>query len=351
MISISTPGRICLFGEHQDYLGLPVIPMAINLRCKIIGNHTNDKKIIIHKPDLNQTEIFDFDNLNYTKERDYFKSGIKICLNEGLKFYSGLECTVTSDIPINAGISSSSAIMVSWIHFLSLIAINPPNWSQQKIGELAYKAEVLEFSEPGGMMDQYSTAIGGLIYLTSTPSIQIQKINSNLGYFVIGNSLKPKDTMKILKNCKENRISIIKKIKKIDLDFNISKIKIEELSQYKLSENEINLLSGTIKNRNFLQLAKHELSKNSLNKNKIGDLLNKHHKILRDTLKISTPKIEKLIKSALNAGALGAKINGSGGGGCMIAYIPDNPERVLEAINSNGGKGYIVSSDFGTKSF
>jgi galactokinase len=29
--SISSPGRICLFGEHQDYLGLPVIPMAINI--------------------------------------------------------------------------------------------------------------------------------------------------------------------------------------------------------------------------------------------------------------------------------------------------------------------------------
>ncbi|MHA2203829.1 MAG: galactokinase family protein, partial [Candidatus Hodarchaeales archaeon] len=33
--SISSPGRICLFGEHQDYLGLPVIPMAINKRLKL----------------------------------------------------------------------------------------------------------------------------------------------------------------------------------------------------------------------------------------------------------------------------------------------------------------------------
>lgn len=33
--SISSPGRICLFGEHQDYLGLPVIPMAINKRLTL----------------------------------------------------------------------------------------------------------------------------------------------------------------------------------------------------------------------------------------------------------------------------------------------------------------------------
>ncbi|MDC0235199.1 galactokinase family protein, partial [Candidatus Marinimicrobia bacterium] len=36
-LEISTPGRICLFGEHQDYLGLPVIAMAISLRGKIKG--------------------------------------------------------------------------------------------------------------------------------------------------------------------------------------------------------------------------------------------------------------------------------------------------------------------------
>ena len=70
--------------------------------------------------------------------------------------------------------------------------------------------------------------------------------------------------------------------------------------------------------------------------------------MLRDTLNISTPKIEKLINASLNAGAYGAKINGSGGGGCMFAYAPKNPEEVLNAINSNGGKGYIVKSDIGT---
>ena len=40
-------------------------------------------------------------------------------------------------------------------------------------------------------------------------------------------------------------------------------------------------------------------------------------------------KIEKLIKVSLNAGAFGAKINGSGGGGCMIAYAPKNPEKIF----------------------
>ena len=71
-MEISTPGRICLFGEHQDYLGLPVISMAISLRVTISGQKRRDRKIIIHKPDIGETETFSLDNLGYSHKRDYF---------------------------------------------------------------------------------------------------------------------------------------------------------------------------------------------------------------------------------------------------------------------------------------
>ena len=56
-----------------------------------------------------------------------------------------------------------------------------------------------------------------------------------------------------------------------------------------------------------------------------------------------------MIDAAMNAGALGAKINGSGGCGCMFAYSPNNAENVVEAINSVDGKAQIVFSDEGSK--
>ena len=64
---ISTPGRICLFGEHQDYLNLPVIAMAISLRCIMDGQKRSDKNIFIHKPDIGKSEHFSLDDLNYLK--------------------------------------------------------------------------------------------------------------------------------------------------------------------------------------------------------------------------------------------------------------------------------------------
>ncbi len=41
----SAPGRVCLFGEHQDYLDLPVIPCAISRRMTISGHRSDSKRI------------------------------------------------------------------------------------------------------------------------------------------------------------------------------------------------------------------------------------------------------------------------------------------------------------------
>jgi galactokinase len=56
-----------------------------------------------------------------------------------------------------------------------------------------------------------------------------------------------------------------------------------------------------------------------------------------------------MMDAASNSGALGGKINGSGGGGCMFAYAPNNPEHVAEAIEKVGGKAYIIQGDEGTR--
>ena len=118
-MEIITPGRICLFGEHQDYLGLPVIALAISLHSKIKFTRRKDDKVVIRLPDINHQEVFSLKNLKYTKERDYFSSGLKVCIDNGLTFSRGFECTITSTIPIGAGTSSSSSIVVGFINLLS----------------------------------------------------------------------------------------------------------------------------------------------------------------------------------------------------------------------------------------
>ena len=347
-MEVSTPGRICLFGEHQDYLGLPVIAMAISLRAKIIGEKRTDQKVIIHMPDIERTERFDLNDMEYRKERDYFKSGIRVCKKEGLSFSSGFECEISSDIPIKAGTSSSSAIVVSWINFLNQMADDPMKLTNEKIGELSFKAEVTEFSGPGGMMDQYTTAIGNIVYLEPEPIISVEKFNAPLGDFVLGDSREPKDTFGILSRCKNTRLEILKKIKPLNIGFSLQSCDFN-LDLSVLAEDEKTLFNSTLENRNLLREAKLELNKKELDHERIGFLLNQHHSILRDHLNISTPKIERMIDSANEAGAVGCKINGSGGGGCMFAYAPENASSVADAIESVGGKAFLINADVGTK--
>jgi galactokinase len=350
---VSTPGRVCLFGEHQDYLGLPIIACAISLRINIEGSKRNDKIINIQLPDIKEEEIITLDfPIKYDRERDYFKSTLNVLNRNGFTFSSGIDCTVKGKIPINAGTSSSSALIISWVNFLTQMSDQAKTLTAEEIANYAYEAEVLEFAEPGGMMDQYSTSVGEVIYLESYPKINVEKMNADLGHFVLGDSGEPKDTKFILARVKNQIQNVSKELQKKYPEFSLQNITSGELDRFTgdLNEEQVELLKGTIENRDITRKAKKLLLKFPLNHEEIGLLLSEHHKILRDILKISTPKIDRMIEAAIKAGALGAKINGSGGGGCMFAYAPENTEEVKKAIEKEGGKAYIVKIDRGTYS-
>ena len=348
-MKIKTPGRICLFGEHQDYLGLPVIAMAISKFSSLSGVARNDAKVVIRKPDINNIEEFSLNDIKYDSKQDIFKSGFNICKRFGFKFSRGFDVTVNSDIPIKAGTSSSSSLLFSWIHFLTRNADNAKNISKQVIGQLAYEAEVIELDSPGGMMDQFSASMGGLIYLESHPKLKIDKIDRDIGKFVLGYSRQQKDTIGILARCKNERLAILEKINKKDSKINFNSILEPDLKRFNLSKREELLMAGTIRNRDILIQAKNELKKEKIDKSYFGELLNEHHSILNKILNISTPKIELMLKSALQVGAYGGKINGSGGGGCMIAYCPENPSEVKRVIEKAGGNAHIVKIAAGTQ--
>jgi galactokinase len=349
----SAPGRICLFGEHQDYLGLPVIAAGISRRITVSGRFRADSKVIIHLPDIHQEETFTLLSvIPYTSPRDYFKSAINVLTREGYRFSRGFEVTVQGNIPINSGTSSSSALLVAWINWLTNMADRPSARTRTEIGELAYKAEVLEFGEPGGMMDHYSTAVGGVIYLQSHPNVELENFQPALGSFVLGDSHQEKDTLGVLKHVKFGMLEALEKIRKKDPSFSLHTFPAACAIDYKniLTNAEYNLLKGNLSDRDVLKAALGMLRTDTLDHQKFGALLNTHQHSLREAKKVSTPKIDSMIDAALSAGALGAKINGSGGGGCMFAYAPEQPEHVAEAIEKAGGKAYIIHVDEGTTS-
>jgi len=351
-VRVSTPGRICLFGEHQDYLQLPVIPCAISLRIFVEGQHNPDPTVILDLPDIDSEDSFPLqDAAEYRDERDYFRSAINVMRREGFTFSQGVRCTVHGDIPINSGTSSSSALVVTWVNFLARMSDQHRDLDAMLCARLAHAAEVVEFHEPGGMMDHYSTACGGVISLEFFPEMKIERMPATLGRFVLGDSRQPKDTKGILARVKNQVLAATGILREKVPQFSLHTVRSEELDQFRhlLTPQQLTLLEGTVRNRDITAQAKQELRKNPVDHRKIGALLTEHQSILRDVLKISTPKIDTMLAAAMAAGAYGGKINGSGGGGCMFAYAPENAEVVAQAIEEAEGRAYIVSSDQGTR--
>ena len=85
MIEISTPGRICFYGDHQDYLGLPVISGTINryiyLKAKPIKSFFFEINLIDFKRSI---KVNFENNSNTIKIGDYFRAGLVVLSKEGI---------------------------------------------------------------------------------------------------------------------------------------------------------------------------------------------------------------------------------------------------------------------------
>ncbi len=308
--------------------------------------------VFLDLPDIGQQEQFSIAGpLTYTHRRDYFRSTVNVLRRHGFTFATGFDCRVRGTIPINAGTSSSSALIVSWVHFLTRMSEQQEVPPARMIAALAHEAEVVEFGEPGGMMDHYAAACGGLFYLAFSPTISLSELPARLGTLVLGNSGEPKDTTTILARVKNRVLEGVAHLSRTDPGFrlqNETPDSIESLSR-KLSGDQMELLRGTVRNHQITRTALALLQNDRVDHRRLGSLLNEHQQVLRDVLRISTPKIDRMLAAAMDAGAAGGKINGSGGGGCMFAYAPEHPDRVAAAIGKAGGTAYIVRPDSGTR--
>jgi galactokinase len=288
----------------------------------------------------------------YTIDRDYFRSVANLLKREGIKLEKGCECIVNGTIPINSGTSSSSALNVAWCKFLlELNQESNPDIEKDivQIARLAYLAEVEEFGEPGGMMDHYATAVGGILYQEFGDKVTLSHLKNPLGTFVLGDSMQPKETTKILHRVKIGVLEALKKIKEENPLFNLEESQLSTVNLYKhlLTDSQIEVLEGALINREITIESEKYFQQKSFDHRQFGRLISEHQEILSKKLKISTDKIDRMLKKSIEAGAFGGKINGSGGGGCMFVYAPEDPEKVAKAIEAAGGKPYIINVDQG----
>ncbi|MFX1282624.1 MAG: galactokinase family protein [Promethearchaeota archaeon] len=343
---VSSPGRICLFGEHQDYLGLPVIPMAINKRLKLYYQlHKGSTNVKLQSHQLNQVEkLILTDKPQITgSPYDYLKAAL-LYFWEELNLFLPSEILIDSSIPIRAGMSSSAALLTTMVFLISNLILKY-NFNEEKIAEIAYFCEHDILGISCGRMDQYACSLGGIFYMTSQGKPEITPIYSLKNvYFIIANSGVKRKADIPLKKVQQDIFQALK-------DFNTPKLNdlTEEVIRLaKLSQLQQKRLLGVIGIRDNTQAAFEELKRKNYDLNYIGRLLTEQQYYLKENYKVSHPKLDVMCKTAIDKGALGAKLTGAGFGGCMFALAVDkeNAIRIREALHVFGDS-FIVQMDTG----
>lgn len=348
---VRAPGRICLLGEHQDYLGLEVISGAMNLAV------TFDATELTPCPsEKNATPATFTINLTQTGEtreivpafkespegRDYLLSGLHVMSRQGLTFSTSWDIKVTGDLPIGKGVSSSSALCVGWIALLNSISDDPINLSALQIAHLAFQTEVLEFNEPGGMQDHLASALGGLIHLNFNDQCdQIPDITS----------LEPVPTDLLLVDSGETKetIGMIARIRSaVERQANalwqtstpsLSTRLISDISRH----SEVPELQATLANRDQVRRAVTAWKQAGATvPAELSHWINAHHKQLCTGIQSSSPTIDAMIEQALAIGASAGKVIGSGGGGCLLIYAPGCAESVATALRKTGAMVWSI---------
>ncbi|MGB0633944.1 MAG: galactokinase family protein, partial [Flavobacteriaceae bacterium] len=105
---VKAPARICLFGDHQDYLELPVITCTIDKYITVEGKPNCSNFLNFFLLDLKKEFSINLnDELKNIKKGDHIRHVIKTLKKNCYNINKGYDIKIYSEIFINAGISSS----------------------------------------------------------------------------------------------------------------------------------------------------------------------------------------------------------------------------------------------------
>ncbi|MEA4908380.1 MAG: GHMP kinase [Chloroflexi bacterium] len=318
MIIVQTPLRVSLFGGGTDFPsfyteeGGAVLTTAIDKYIFVTIKKRFDEKLRIG---YTKTEMVDHvDEIQHELIRECLvKTGIR----------KGIEITTMGDIPsAGSGLGSSSTVTVGSLHamyhYLGEIV------SYEQLAREACEIEINTLGKPIGIQDQYIAAYGGLRFIefTQEGEIRSEKIqldgdtlrafNENLLLFFTGITRSASDILVEQKTNINHRIPILRRMKEM------------------------------------AYIARDEIKQGNLDV--IGKMLDEHWHLKKEMAqKISNGTIDELYQSACEAGALGGKIAGAGGGGFLLVYVPHDRQRaVRKALNCLQELPFNVEDD-GTK--
>jgi galactokinase len=316
------PGRVNLIGEHTDYSGGLVLPLAINLGIYAAVSIRKDNKIRVYSQNFKSEGIVSFDrSIKLTKMSGYasYIVGVMTILEKaGYSINKGLNISLISTLPVGSGLSSSAALELLFLEIFK--SINKLKIQDLEMIKLAQKVENDYLGLSSGIMDQFvikmAKANHVLFLNTNTLKHKNIPINLNKYHLVLMNTNKPR---KLINSAYNNRFNAVKKAEAIlgkslgkifskDLRLNLMLLKdpiIKKRVEHIVLENSrVKAAVSALKQKDYF---------------KLGVLMQASHLSLKEKYEVSSPELDYLVDKNLKLKALGARMTGAGFGGTMIA--------------------------------
>ena len=340
-ITIESPGRINLIGEHIDYNGGHVLPAAINKKIKLSLRKNNSNSCEILSANYDKSFRIQLDRLqNSEEEWQNYVIGVLHYINE-LKpnELKGFDCIIESDLPSGSGISSSAALECGIAKGVcELFKIKLTDF---EIITLAQKAEHNFVGTKCGIMDQFAVVKGkdNHLILLNCDTIDYKMIEANFYPYkiVLLNTNVSHNLASSEYNVRREECNVaLQTIQKKHPDYkNLSSIPINIVKSYS------DVLPTNIYNRAYFVCEENQRTINAVkclednNLLDFGRLMYKSHKGLQNLYKVSCPELDYLVESTQNLGyVLGSRMMGGGFGGCTINIVhEDNVEDFVSEMS------------------
>ncbi|OGJ93710.1 MAG: galactokinase [Candidatus Raymondbacteria bacterium RifOxyC12_full_50_8] len=344
---VFAPGRINFIGEHTDYNGGLVMPMALDKGVYVAISPNGDRMLRIQSLDFNQYAEFSLEGLAPDPSAMWANcpKGIVRMLQDKGCAVPGADITITGDLPIGAGLSSSAAVEVA-VGFAVKRMFNL-NVSDIDLAFLCQKAEHEFTGAKCGIMDQMISILGKkrTLMKLSCADLEYEYIPFKFSgvSILITNSRVSHNLAQGEYNVRRTECAqIFEMIRTMNSDA----ATISDFSLKEMGENEY-FFRGTLYNRLLHILSENYRVRKMARMLKdgdlyaVGDLLYESHKSMRDHYEVSCPELDWLVDNASQIpGVYGARMTGGGFGGCTITLLKQSAE-----------KAYIASLDQYVKEF
>lgn len=151
----AAPGRVNLIGEHTDYTGGFVLPMAIGFRTAAVISPRRDNRITVASTNFKEQVETTFAELD-TMPRNHWSAyplGVVWSLAQENVHTSGFDLTLDGNVPLGAGLSSSASVEVATA--MAVLSLSEKKLSGETIATACRRAENGFVGSSCGIMDQF----------------------------------------------------------------------------------------------------------------------------------------------------------------------------------------------------